>query len=305
MQTGSVDCPVAVSNLHITAGNSFVLDIADLRMSRAETVALIGHNGSGKSTLLEAILGLRERVNGVCTVLGADWNEEAPASTRSRVGVQLHGLNHHPLIRVSELVAIYRSAYGYHDQEFARLFAISDLSRKSYGKLSKGERQRVDLFLAMAHRPDLAVFDEPTSGLDRGFQTKFQTALLRLQSNCGSSIIMATHSAAEIELADRVVWLERGKVVANAQRDQLLKETVGELHANVKLPGLSLAELKAMPEVINVYKRADGSFSIFARQNFEQALIDFFRVRGILYFSLAPSGADDFLSLITDGSERC
>src|SRR3990167_448823 len=135
MQTGSVDCPVAVSNLHITAGNSFVLDIADLRMSRAETVALIGHNGSGKSTLLEAILGLRERVNGVCTVLGADWNEEAPASTRSRVGVQLHGLNHHPLIRVSELVAIYRSAYGYHDQEFARLFAISDLSRKSYGKL--------------------------------------------------------------------------------------------------------------------------------------------------------------------------
>ena len=60
-----------------------------------------------------------------------------------------------------------------------------------------------------------------------------------------------------------------------------------------------------MPEVINVYKRADGSFSIFARQNFEQALIDFFRVRGILYFSLAPSGADDFLSLITDGSERC
>jgi ABC-2 type transport system ATP-binding protein len=305
MQTSSPDYPVAASDLRVAAGHAFVLDIARLHVSHTETVALVGHNGSGKSTLLEALLGLRKRVNGVCTVLGADWHEQAPASIRSRVGVQLHGLNHHPLIRVSELVAIYRSAYGDHDREFAELFAIDDLARKTYGKLSKGERQRTDLFLAMAHRPDLVVFDEPTSGLDRGFQTRFQNAVLRLRRQCGSTIIIATHSSAEVELADRIVWLERGRIVANAPRDQLIRETVGELHANVSHHELPLNELKGQPAVVNLYRRADGSLSIFARQDFEQQLIDVFRMHDIHYFSLAPSSADDFLSLITDGGEPC
>lgn len=296
---------VKVSDLHMVADNGFAIDVAQLHLSPGETVALVGQNGSGKSTLLETVLGLRKRGSGTCLVLGEDWRERACAEIRARVGAQLHGLNQHPMIRVSELIAIYRSAYGFHDPEFAALLSVSELARKLYGKLSKGERQRIDLFLAIAHRPELVFLDEPTSGLDRGFQARFQAALIQLREKFGSAIIMATHHHAEVELADRIVWLGRGQVIADAPREQLLGDTVGMLHANFKDAGLPLAELTALSEVINVRKRIDGTMSVFARQNAEQVLIDFFRERGIHYFSLAPSGVDDFLSLITEEDARC
>ena len=102
----------------------------------------------------------------------------------------------------------------------------------TYRKLSTGQRRRVDLTVALAHRPDLAVLDEPTSGLDPNFARNLAALLQELRAS-GSTLLVATHNEAELNNADNVVWLKNGRVKANGALWSLLGSTLGDVSVSL------------------------------------------------------------------------
>ena len=115
---------------------------------------------------------------------------------------------------------------------------IPDLRQKSYERLSRGERQRVDLFFALAHEPELIILDEPFTGLD---QRVAQVTAHLIASFGGSTVLMACHSELELSMADTMVWLEYGTVRECGNPDALRRRLLGDFRLEISLRDESLA----------------------------------------------------------------
>ena len=191
-----------------------------------ETVALIGRNGIGKTSVMEAILGLRDGVAIEGTMLGADlrrWRRQ-PA-LRKRLGVQLQRSAFPGRPRVKEIVALHRTLFDRTSEQVMAALGIGALSDKLYEFLSRGETQRVDLFLAMAHEPELLFLDEPFTGLD----SNYSRALAALIAGAArTTTVLCCHTTEELALADRIAWLTPEGIARFEAPEALRKSLVGD-----------------------------------------------------------------------------
>jgi ABC-2 type transport system ATP-binding protein len=190
------------------------VDGVSLEVRRGETVALLGPNGAGKTTLLEMLLGLGRPEGGAIRVLGATTQQ---ATAGGHVGAMLQEGGLPPGARVGELVELVRRLYPrpFAFAEVMRLTGLESLAGRRVDRLSGGERQRVRLALALAGRPELLVLDEPTAAMDVAARRSFWTAVRRYVAD-GRSLLFATHRLEEAdEVADRVVVMAGGRVVAD------------------------------------------------------------------------------------------
>ncbi|KQP41144.1 hypothetical protein ASF44_30335 [Pseudorhodoferax sp. Leaf274] len=205
---------------------SLMLSVADFRVEAGNKVALVGRNGAGKTSLLEVMLGLRSGGELRGSLLGQDverWHKDA--SLRARVGVQLQKAALPGWLQVSEIVAFHRSLYGRAGEDVAEALGVEPLRRKRYEWLSRGESQRVDLFLALAHRPELLFLDEPLTGLDPQFA---RSCMQLLEGMRDSTILMCCHTSEELRLASHVAWIADGRIAHYAARDALRLQLVGD-----------------------------------------------------------------------------
>jgi ABC-2 type transport system ATP-binding protein len=188
----------------------------DLRVQDGELVAILGPNGAGKTTLVEILEGFRHRDAGIVEVLGQD-PATADRSFRGQVGIVLQECEAEPFLSVTEMLALHA---GYHDdpRDIDELLELVELTRKSDSRvrtLSGGQRRRLDLALALVGRPSLLFLDEPTTGFDPQARRNAWDLVRRLRTET-TTIVLTTHYLDEAEaLADRVVVISRGKVVAD------------------------------------------------------------------------------------------
>ncbi|MDE9364499.1 ABC transporter ATP-binding protein [Luteipulveratus sp. YIM 133132] len=207
---------VVVRDLHHRYGTTPALDGMSWSARAGAVTAVLGPNGAGKTTTIEMAEGLRRPDAGEIRVLGTDpW--QASAQHRARVGVMLQegGLpgGTRPSRLLRHLARMYASPVEV-DPLMDRL-GITAFDRTTMRRLSGGQRQRVALAAALVGRPEVLFLDEPTAGLDPHARRDVWTLVKETRDN-GVTVVVTTHSFEEAErLADRVVVLARGRVVAD------------------------------------------------------------------------------------------
>jgi ABC-2 type transport system ATP-binding protein len=194
----------------------------DLSVAPGEIVAFLGPNGAGKTTILEILEGHRQRDSGDVRVLGFD-PERSPRALRERMGIVPQETAVEPVLTVQETVELYAAAYP-RPRPVDEVIAMVDLEEQRHARvssLSGGQQRRLDLAVGIAGDPELLFLDEPTTGFDPSARRRSWELIRRLGS-LGKTILLTTHYMEEAQqLAERVVVIAAGKVVADSTPDSL------------------------------------------------------------------------------------
>jgi ABC-2 type transport system ATP-binding protein len=192
------------------------LDGVDLEVRRGEVLALLGPNGAGKTTLVEILEGHRAADAGEVRVLGFDPARRERAF-RDRIGIVLQEAALDSLLTVREAIELYGAAYPSPRPaaEVAELVGLGDRLDARAGTLSGGQRRRLDLAVGIGGDPELVFLDEPTTGFDPAARRQSWDLIRGLRA-LGKTILLTTHYMEEAQqLADRVVLLSGGRVIAD------------------------------------------------------------------------------------------
>mgnify|MGYP005812167535 CR=1 FL=1 len=206
---------VEATGLHKRYGDKLAVDGLDLHVDADEIVAILGPNGAGKTTTVEILEGYRHRDSGRVTVLGED-PQHAGRTWRSRVGVVLQDVAAGSEATVEELVRHYALFYPapQDPDDVIAAVGLDEKRRTRVRHLSGGQRRRLDVALGVVGRPELLFLDEPTTGFDPEARHAFWDLIRGLRER-GTTMLLTTHYLDEAEhLADRVVVVSQGHVVA-------------------------------------------------------------------------------------------
>ena len=217
-----VDPVIEVDDLHVDFGSTKAVAGISLEVRPREIFALLGTNGAGKTTTLDVVEGYRRATRGTVRVLGLDpaahHDELAP-----RIGIMLQEAGFFETLTVMQAVRAWSRFFDHPRpaQEVLALAGLTHRARTRTGKLSGGERRRLDLALALLGRPELLFLDEPTTGMDP--QGRRDTlALIESIVGNGTTVLMTTHYLPEAEqLADRVAIMHRGRIVCQGTLDEV------------------------------------------------------------------------------------
>jgi len=199
-----------------------LLDVS-LRVPRGTVFGLVGVNGAGKTTLIKHVLGLLRARTGRVRVFGLDPVAD-PVGVLSRIGYLSEEKDLPDWMRVDELLHYTRAFYATWDdgyaEELRQAFEL-DPARK-IKHLSRGQRARAGLLVALAHRPEILVLDEPSTGLDPIVRRDILAAIIRTISDEGRTVLFSSHLLDEVErVCDRVTMIDRGRIVLSGELDHL------------------------------------------------------------------------------------
>jgi ABC-2 type transport system ATP-binding protein len=250
-----VDEVLAVRDLRHHYGGTVALDGVDLSVRRGECVALLGPNGAGKTTLVSVATGLLDAQSGHVSLAGAD---PRAARTRRRLGVVQQTVGFPNTLTVGELVtgaAVRRGVSGGAAGPVLAELDLVPLVDRRAPKLSGGQRQRLQLAMALVGDPALLVLDEPSVGLDVAARRRFWATIAERRAR-GAGVLVTTHLVEECsEVADRVVVINRGRVIADDTPDRLVSRLQDRtIIARTDLPADRLASL---PGVLSVDREGD------------------------------------------------
>jgi len=232
-QTTAVD----VTDLRMRYGTNDVLHGVSFSIHRGEVLVLLGPNGAGKTTTIEILEGFRTPSDGTVRVLG-----ENPATAderwRSRIGVVLQSWRDHGRWRVWDLLDHLGSFYlpysepdrprPYPTDELIETVGLTEHRKKKVSSLSGGQRRRLDVAIGIVGRPELLFLDEPTAGFDPAARREFHDLVHRLSDLQDTTILLTTHDLDEAEkLADRILILNGGRIVANGSAEELAHAVAG------------------------------------------------------------------------------
>jgi len=252
-----------VRGLEVHYGGICAVRGVDLDVAAGEKVALLGANGAGKTSTVEVCEGYRRPYAGTVRVWGLDPVADA-AALRPRVGVMLQSGGIYASSRALPVLRHLASFY-------ARPLDVNDLAerlglhqvRATYRRMSGGEKQRLALACALVGRPDLVFLDEPSAGMDPQARITTWELVEQLRAD-GVTVVLTTHLLDEAErLADHVVVVDRGRVVA----DGTLAELTGDAEVLTfrAAPGLPVAALAAeLPAGSMVSESPAGSYRVEA-----------------------------------------
>jgi ABC-2 type transport system ATP-binding protein len=242
-----MDTPIAqLQDVLKRYGQVTALDGVNLQLHPGELLALLGPNGAGKSTAVSLLLGLQRADGGRAELFGLDPQS---LDARRRTGVMLQEAALQQSLRVDELIRLTMSYYPRPRGlgEVALLAGIEELLPRRYGKLSGGQKRRVQFALAICGNPEILFLDEPTVGLDIGARTAMWKTLRKLVAD-GCAVVLTTHYLEEAEaLADRVAVLARGRVVAQGSVDDI-RAHVAQRRIRC-ISSLATETLRGWPEV--------------------------------------------------------
>jgi ABC-2 type transport system ATP-binding protein len=215
---------VATHGLSKRYGRDMALERVDLRVPEGAVFVLVGANGAGKSTTLKVLMNLERPDAGTAEVFGLDTGRHGP-EVRALAGYvpERHDVGYRWMTgaRLLRHVAAYYPAWD-HAYADRLVHALGVRTDRRVGRLSKGEARRLQLVLALAHRPPLLLLDEPTDGLDPVVRRRVLTLLAEHLADAPTTVVVSTHHVSELEsLADHVGVLRDGRLVAQMPRDEL------------------------------------------------------------------------------------
>ncbi|MEQ1825278.1 MAG: ABC transporter ATP-binding protein [Pirellula sp.] len=244
------DC-IAIQNLEMHFKGCDALRGIDLTVPCGSVFALLGENGAGKTTLIRILTGFQRPSNGTCSVLGLNPATDS-LEIRRRVGYVSDAPALYDWMQVDEIGWFASSFYpsNYLDS-FRELIARFEVpATRKIRHLSKGQRAKVALALAIAHDPELLILDEPTSGLDPLVRREFLESMVE-RAATGRTVLLSSHQISEVErVADQVAILHEGKVQLNATLGDL-RENVCEVTFGVDDPLAAIPVLNGSAEVLS------------------------------------------------------
>jgi ABC-2 type transport system ATP-binding protein len=199
------------------------LDNVSLAVPRGVVFGLVGANGAGKTTLIRHVLGLLKAQTGSVRVFGLDPVKD-PVGVLSRIGYLSEEGDLPGWMRIDELMRYMRAFYPTWDEEYAqdlrRQFALDPAAKVS--TLSKGQKARAGLLVALAYRPELLLLDEPSSGLDPIVRRDILGAIVRTIADEGRTVLFSSHLLDEVErISDRVAMLKGGRILFTGELDEI------------------------------------------------------------------------------------
>ena len=235
----------------------------DLEVRRGECFGLLGPNGAGKTTTVEILEGLNVPDAGDVEVLGERWQGDGLA-LRARLGVQLQETKFPEKLKVSEVLALFRSFYprGLEVREVLSVVELEEKEQAAVRTLSGGQKQRLSLAVALVGDPELLFLDEPTTGLDPQSRLKAWDVVEALKPR-GRTVLLTTHYMEEAtRLCDRVAIVDHGQVIALGTPRELIAslgaEHVVEFAVAEGAPAPSTEALLALPSVEAVRQEASS-----------------------------------------------
>ncbi len=303
----AVDGEVAISVRGLTKsyGSFSAVRGVDFEVRTGEVLALLGPNGAGKTTSVEILEGYRKRDGGQVSVLGVD-PERRDRGLRTKVGIVLQECAVEPYLTVTEALTQRAGLYPRPRPvgEVLELVGLSAKARSRVKTLSGGQQRRLDLGLALVGNPELIFLDEPTTGFDPSARREAWDVVRGLCAE-GRTVVLTTHYMDEAQaLADSVVVLAAGRVVASGSPDTLGGRDHGETVVRFMVPaGTTVADL---PLPVGVTPRQRGGFVEFTMAEptaFLHDLTGWAVGRGEVLEGLAvsrPSLEDVYLALIGD-----
>ncbi|MFJ3402972.1 ABC transporter ATP-binding protein [Promicromonospora sp. NPDC090134] len=212
---------VEVSGVTRRFGAVVALDDVSLEVGHGELVGLLGPNGAGKSTLLSLVSGQRRPDAGVVRLNGHDPRD---ARSRTVLGLTPQETGLPATLRVREVVDFVGGHYPdpVPTGELLEQFGLADLGKRQTGSLSGGQKRRLAVALSLVGRPRVVLLDEPTTGLDVSGRGALWDAIREYHAG-GGTVLLTSHYLEEVQaLAERVVVIDRGIVLADDSLDTIL-----------------------------------------------------------------------------------
>lgn len=234
-------------------GNKRVLDEVGFNVAEGEFAVVLGPNGAGKTTTVRIIGGAVKPTMGSLSLFGNPINYSSSAdfqAARLKIGIQNDGSLYERLTAKENLI-LWGELFGIERvkclKKIDELFSVLELESgvdEPLTKFSKGMKQKVLLARALLHDPRLLILDEPTSGLDPLIAEKFLTYLNGLRRKTGMSVLMCTHRLEMVEeVADRLIVLRNGKLLAQGDVEELLQSPTSGIHLRVEVAGYGKKKL--------------------------------------------------------------
>jgi ABC-2 type transport system ATP-binding protein len=227
------------------------VDEMSLTVEAGTVVALLGPNGAGKTTAISMILGLQEPTSGKVKLLGGDPRDQ---KIRNRIGAMLQEVSVIDNLKVSETIDLFRHYYA-NPLALEQLLLISGLQGekdKMATALSGGQQRRLGFALAAAGDPEVIFLDEPTVGMDVASRQLFWDTV-RAMATRGKTVVLTTHYLEEADnLADRIVVINHGKVIADGTPSEIKANTTGRVISFTAGAAVTTESLQALPGVTDV-----------------------------------------------------
>ncbi|HRP40050.1 MAG TPA: gliding motility-associated ABC transporter ATP-binding subunit GldA [Chitinophagales bacterium] len=275
---------VTVKDLTKIYGEQKAVNSISFEVKKGEVLGFLGPNGAGKSTTMKIITGFLPQSSGTVTVNGISVSEEN-VELKKHIGYLPESNPLYPEMYVKEYLEFCASLYQIPNPQkrIAEMIGITGLSveqKKKIGQLSKGYKQRVGLAQAMLHNPEVLILDEPTSGLDPNQLIEIRSLIKQLGKD--KTVIFSSHIMQEVQaVADRVIIINRGKIVADDTAAELQSRLNNEMVISVefkqsvhrelllKIKGVKLAQQQGNTWQLTATGKEDIRESVFefAKQN--------------------------------------
>lgn len=211
---------IEITELYKSFGDVKAVNNLSFSVKTGELFAFLGENGAGKSTTIGIICGQLEKDNGNVIIDGNDIDKNID-KVKKEIGVVFQNSVLDKALTVRDnlefkasLYGIYGDAFEERLKEVAEMLDFSDILNRTVGKLSGGQRRRIDIARALFHRPKLLILDEPTTGLDPQTRKTLWNVISELRKNENLTVFLTTHYMEEATEADYVVILDSGKLIA-------------------------------------------------------------------------------------------
>jgi ABC-2 type transport system ATP-binding protein len=235
---------IEVAGLTKRFGSLTAVDDVSFSVERGEIFGLLGKNGAGKTTTVEILEGYQSPDEGRVQVLGVE-PKKGGGAWKDRIGLVLQDSDFDPSHTVAETVNLFAGFFSKPKSvpETLELVGLTDKANVRIGRLSGGQRRRVDVALGIVGSPELLFLDEPTTGFDPSARREFWTMLEGLRSS-GTSILLTTHYMEEAQhLCDRIAILAAGRIVAEGTSTSLIALAGTTTVRFNFVPGLDVAGL--------------------------------------------------------------
>lgn len=238
-----------ISHLQKAFGQVQAVQDLNFHVKKGELFAFLGVNGAGKSTTINIMCGELRKDSGSVQICGADLDRE-PDSIRRRLGVVFQNSVLDRELSVRDNLRSRAALYGIRGRDFekrleelSQLLEFGDLLRRPLGKLSGGQRRRIDIARALLHGPEILILDEPTTGLDPQTRVNLWQVVERLRRDAGLTVFLTTHYMEEAADADYVVIIDHGQIAAEGTPLALKNTYTGDF---ITLYGITEEQVKTL-----------------------------------------------------------
>lgn len=290
---------IKISHLNKSFGDVKAVNDLSFRVKKGELFAFLGVNGAGKSTTISMICGQLQKDSGSIMIQGIE-EEKAGKKIGKLLGVVFQDSVLDKPLTVKEnlksraaLYGITGKAFDERLEELVEILDFGDYLNRAVGKLSGGQRRRIDIARALLHRPEVLILDEPTTGLDPQTRLLIWNVIEKLQKDENLTVFLTTHYMEEATSADYVVILDKGSIVADGTPFELKNRYVQD---TMSIYGVTEDEIKTLNRE---YKKIRDGYQLKVRNTMEATKLIVGHQELFRDYEVVKGGMDDVFLAVT------